>query len=201
MIRKLLGVIVIFVVISLGVSVYLSPDDLANCQEQPTKNQPACQAAEAIVVVSGGDTDARTDEATRLYEKKWAPLIIMSGAAADKRGPSNAAVMRYRAIKDEIPKEAVIAEESSETTKQNAIEVRQILRDRKIKNIILVTSGYHMRRAYLEFSANMPGVKIRAHPTKYDAKWVTVWWLTPWGWWLAVSELVKIGIFAIGGSR
>ena len=41
-----------------------------------------CRKADAIVVVSGGDTNARTDEAIKLYKEGWAPLIVVSGAAA-----------------------------------------------------------------------------------------------------------------------
>lgn len=199
MIAKISAVFICMTLIVVGINVYISPDDLANCQELVDKSP--CNRAEAVVVVSGGDTEARTMEAVRLYQEDWAPLIIASGAAADKSGPSNALAMKELAVTNGVPSEAIIIEELSETTKQNATEVKQIIESNNIKDIILVTSGYHMRRAQLEFSTQLPDVKVRSHPVSDDKQWGRFWWLTPWGWQLAISEIVKIILFAIGGSR
>ena len=181
-----------------GLSAYLSPNDLGKCQGV---DEGDCRKADAIVVVSGGDTNARTDEAIKLYKEGWAPLIVVSGAAADKTGPSNAKAMYQRAINSGVPEKAIVMDESSETTRQNATEVKKIVDSRKIEDVILVTSGYHMRRAQLEFSAQFNDVKIRSHPVASDKNWSSLWWLTPWGWWLAMGELMRIGLFALGLSR
>ena len=109
--------------------------------------------------------------------------------------------MYQRAVNSGVPKNAIVMEESSETTKQNATEVKKIIDLRKINDVILVTSGYHMRRAQLEFSSQFQDVKIRSHPAVYDKSWSPWWWLTPWGWWLALGELMRIGLFALGLSR
>lgn len=200
MIGRILAIVICLAIIIVGVSVYLSPDSLAGCQAPDGQDQ--CRRAQAIVVVSGGDTNARTDEAIKLFKADWAPLIIVSGAAADKSGPSNAAAMRQRAIDSGVPEDSVVAEEYSETTKQNAANVRQVIERQQIDDIILVTSGYHMRRASLEFKSQLPNqVVIRTHPATDDRQWGVAWWLTPWGWWLAVSEVAKIILFSIGGSR
>ena len=160
-----------------------------------------CAPADAIVAVSGGDTDARTDEAIRLYKQQWSSLLIMSGAAADKTGLSNAEAMKRRALSQGVPDKHIIIEDHSETTKQNAVEVKSVIAARKMKRIILVTSGYHMQRARSEFAAQVPGVEVLSHPVSRDKHWGDLWWLTPWGWWLAVGELIKIGLFTIGGTR
>ena len=109
--------------------------------------------------------------------------------------------MYQQAIDNGVPRRAIVMEESSETTKQNATEVKKIINTRKIKDVILVTSAYHMRRAQLEFSAQFTDVKIRSHPVMADKHWNSWWWLTPWGWWLALGELGRIGLFAVGLSR
>lgn len=199
MIHRLLGLAVIGAIMVIGLGLYLAPDGLRDCHYPATEG--ACQAADAIVVISGGDTNARTDEAIRLFQQKWAPLLIVSGAAADKTSQSNAAAMRQRANSQGIPLTQIIAEERSETTKQNAVEVKTIAQQRQLKRLILVTSGYHMRRAQSEFAAHMPDMTIVPHPVASDKHWGPMWWLTPWGWWLALSELVKNGLFMIGGSR
>ena len=81
-----------------------------------------CRKADAIVAVSGGDTNARTDEAIKLYKEGWAPLIVVSGAAAaDKTGPSNAKAMYQRAINSGgFLRSHCYGRKSSETTRQNA---------------------------------------------------------------------------------
>lgn len=198
MIHRLIGLVFIAAVIIIGLNAYLSPDNLAGCSGP---GSGACQKADAIVVISGGDTPARTNEAINLYREKWAPLIIVSGAAADKTGLSNAEAMKRQALASGVPSGNIIAEEVSETTKQNAEEVKKHIVPRGMRRIILVTSGYHMRRAQLEFTAQLPGVDVVAHPVASDKQWGSAWWLTPWGWWLALGELAKIGLFVVGGSR
>ena len=94
MIHRLIGLVLIAAVVIVGLSHYLSPDDLKDC---PRPGSGQCQKAGAIIVISGGDTEARTAEAVKLYQAGWAPTIILSGAAADKSGPSNAAAMRKQA--------------------------------------------------------------------------------------------------------
>ena len=94
MIHRLIGLVLIAVAVIVGLSYYLSPDDLKDC---PRPGSEQCQKAGAIIVISGGDTEARTAEAVKLYQAGWAPTIILSGAAADKSGPSNAAAMRKQA--------------------------------------------------------------------------------------------------------
>lgn len=194
------GLIFTIVLVILSIGMYLSPDDLAGCGRPESTG--SCRAADAIVVISGGDTDARTDGAIELYRRGWAPLIIVSGAAADKSGISNAEAMRQRAIARGVPDEAIISEPDSETTKQNALEVTSIIEQKDISRVILVTSGYHMRRASLEFGSNLgSGVELARHPSASDRQWGALWWMTPWGWWTAASELVKIGAFYVGGTR
>lgn len=197
-------VIVLFicvVAIIFGLTVYLGPDDLAKCNERPGETSP-CQAADAIVAISGGDTLSRAREAIGLYQKGWAPKLIFSGAAQDKSGPSNAEVMRQTAIDAGVPEADIITENEGETTKQNAENTQDLLEQNKVTSVILVTSGYHQRRASLEFNKRAAGlVQVRNHPVASDRQWSHLWWLTPTGWYLAGSEVVKVIAFYVGGTR
>ena len=200
MLWRIIATGVLIVVVVAGIGIYLAPDDLVDCKGVETTGE--CRKADAIVVISGGDTTARTDEAIRLFQEGWAEYIVFSGAAADKDGPSNAVAMKEHALENGVPESQTIIEERSETTKQNAKEVREQLENLEIRDIILVTSGYHMRRAGLEFSRELTNeFTVRRHPVAHDKQWSSVWWLTPWGWWLVLGELAKIGLFYIGGSR
>lgn len=183
-----------------GISFYLQPNDFIGCSEKPITGSAQCYKADAIVVVSGGDTNARTDEGIKLFDNGWANSIIFSGAAQDKTGPSNAAAMRKRAISAGVPPAAIYIEEQSATTEENALNTHQILVNNNFNTVILVTSGYHQRRSELEFKKENANITLLNHPLLSDKDWSMWWWTTPRGWWLASGELVKIGIFYVGGA-
>lgn len=195
------GIIIMLAVGIVGIGTYLSPDGLSKCKAQPTDQQD-CQAADAIVAISGGDTTARTAQAIAMYKNGWAKWLVFSGAAADKAGPSNAEAMKRQALQEGVSSSNILIDETSETTKQNAANSATIISKHDIHSVILVTSAYHQRRAGLEFGQRAGAtVKIINHPVTSDNQWSQWWWTTPLGWWLAISELFKIGVFYAGGSR
>ncbi len=152
------------------------------------------QKSDVIIAVSGGDTPARTAKAIQLYKDHWANKIIFSGAALDPSSPSNADVMREAAIRSGIPGTNIIAEGFSADTAQNAINSLAYLRKLNAQRVILVTSGYHQRRAAMEFRQVLgPDVEIINQPV-HERSWTSTWWTSLRGWWLALSELIKICI-------
>jgi len=195
--RTLLIILISVIVFITGVAIYLQPNSLRGCPEVPS-GKGNCQPADAIVAVSGGDTNARTDAAIKLYQKGWAPLLIFAGAAQDKSGPSNAAAMAARAVDQGVPAAAIEVDELSATTEENASNVRSIFKQNSVGKVILVTSAYHQRRASLEFNKRTDNVAILNAPTN-DSDWSFWWWVTPRGWWLAGGELAKIVVFYAGG--
>lgn len=194
---KYVFLILIFFVVGIitAISIYLSPNDLKKCKN--VESVGSCSRADAIVVVSGGDTNARTDEAIKLYKQGWASKLIFSGAAADTSGPSNAEAMARRAFQAGVPSEAILTEEFSRTTAENALNTNKFIEEQAISRIILVTSSYHQRRASLEFGAIVgQSVDIVNHPAPVDKQWAGFWWWTTGiGWWLASGELIKIIAF------
>lgn len=182
-----------------AVSFYLQPNDFIGCSQTPLDGTQRCEKVDAIVVVSGGDTIARTDEGIRLFNNGWADAVIFSGAAQDKSGPSNAAAMRSHALLSGVPASAIFLDEYAETTEQNALNTLSIFEQEGFDKVILVTSGYHQRRASLEFEKRASTVQILNHPLMSDQDWSVWWWLTPRGWWLAGGEIVKIIAFYVQG--
>lgn len=201
MIKWLIGAIILAAAVIVGLGTYLQPDDLRDCGETPSSAK-SCQVVDAIVAVSGGDTNARTDQAISLFKHGWSHTLVFSGAAQDKSGPSNAAAMRLRALRSGVPSSAILLDENSATTKQNAENTQSIFTKNSITSIILVTSGYHQRRASLEFHKMTHDIVIYNHPVAVDKDWsASWWWLTPRGWWLAISEFFKIIAFYVGGTQ
>lgn len=189
----------VLVALIVGLSLYLQPNNFMTCNKQPVADT-SCAAADAIVVVSGGDTKARTAAGIDLYQRGWADYLVLSGAALDKSGPSNAAAMRLQAAQAGIPFEAILVDEEAMNTQQNAENTQSIFKERQFKDVILVTSGYHQRRASLEFNKRANDTIIRNYPVIADKDWDWYWWLTPRGWWLAGGEMVKIVAFYVGAA-
>lgn len=198
--RWLITLVILAITFIVGVSFYLQPNDFLNCTNEPGISSN-CEKADAIVVVSGGDTVARTSAGINLFKQGWANYLVLSGAAIDKTGPSNAAAMKTQALAEGIPEGAIIIDEHAVNTQQNASNTQPILKDRQFKDVILVTSGYHQRRASLEFNKRADGITIRNHPVTSDKDWSWYWWTTPRGWWLAGGELVKIVAFYAGATE
>ena len=200
--KLLLGLfiwIIMFIIAVLSIGAYLSPDGLSDCELQPSSGRPGCQPVDAVVAISGGDTQARTAEAINLYKNGWADWIVFSGAAADKTGPSNAEAMMHQAINAGVATSSILLDETSETTQENAANTTNLFVKNNINSVIVVTSSYHQRRAGLEFGKRAGSeIRIVNHPVKSDNQWNGWWWTTPTGWWLAVSEIVKITVFYAG---
>lgn len=192
----------LFVAVVVGLSIYLQPNDFSQCGQKPsTDSTQQCASADAIVVLSGGDTTARTAAGVQLYKDGWARTLVFTGAAQDKSGPSNAETMKQQAVNAGVPESAIILDENAADTQENARNTQVIISQHKFKTIILVTSGYHQRRANLEFSKWTAGtVTIKNHPVTGDKDWNPFWWLTLRGWWLAGGETAKIIAFYFGAS-
>lgn len=163
-----------------GIGYFLSP------QDPLTK-------VDAIVAISGGETDARTAEAVQLYKDGWAPRIIFSGAALDSSGPSNAKAMANAAVAAGVPTSDILLDETSINTRANAANVAALIHTRGYHSIILVTSPYHQRRASIVFHRELgAGVAILNH-SSVDHNWRrSHWWATPYSQQLTYAELQKV---------
>ena len=89
---------------------------------------------------------ARIDTADDLYFLNKAPLIILSGAALEGN-VSEAYGMAFSLRNRGIPKEALIIENKSTTTRENGVYVKELLDQHHIQSVLLVTSSLHMPRA------------------------------------------------------
>ena len=172
-----------------GLGYYLSPQD-------------AVRKADVIVAISGGETKARTKEAVKLYEDGWAGHIIFSGAALDPNSPSNAETMARTAISLGVPASAIALDETAANTRQNAAGVAKIVRDQDYRSLILVTSPYHQRRAYVTFRRVLGAdVEIINH-SSYDQNWRRLhWWATPYSRKLTISEIQKVVYELASGTK
>ncbi|HID44813.1 MAG TPA: YdcF family protein [Chromatiaceae bacterium] len=111
-----------------------------------------------------GEVD-RLLHAAALYKAGKAPLLLLTGGNARGYEPE-AVSMKNTLLSLGIPEEAMVLERLSRNTRQNAEYSAQILKERGINRIILVTSAYHMGRARFEFDRF--GLEVYPAATDYQ---------------------------------
>ena len=112
----------------------------------------------AIVVLTGGRfyTKLRTLYGVELYYRFKDIPLLFSGGLVDKTQDviAEAEIAARIAENLGVPRERIIVEEESRNTYENALYTLKILKERNIKNFLLVTSGFHMYRAMAVFRKN-----------------------------------------------
>ena len=152
----------------------------------PPRHVDTFPAANAIVLLGGSFDLAPKDRiypemnaagdrvwhAARLYHAGKAPLIIVSGGSAwsnpDVQVPSVAAQALLTAFG--VPESAIVLEERSRTTRENATHTAAVVTARGVRRLLLVTSAWHMPRAAAVF--RRIGLDVIPAPADY-ALWAT----------------------------
>jgi len=103
--------------------------------------------------------------AVALYKAGKAPLVLLSGGGP-QGARSEAEQMRDHLELMGVPAAAMLLEQDSRNTYQNALYSAALLKQRGIDRILLVTSAFHMRRAEQLFS--LQGLEVIPAPTDYQ---------------------------------
>ncbi len=147
--------------------------------DYPPRAVSATEEVGAIVLLGGamrgdthmgtqGDLNQQADRlvhALALYKAGKAPLLLLTGG-----GPpgvrTEAEQMRDLLELMGVPPAAMLLEEASRDTYQNALYSAAMLKQRGIDRILLVTSAFHMRRAAQLFA--FQGLEVVPAPTDYQ---------------------------------
>jgi uncharacterized SAM-binding protein YcdF (DUF218 family) len=155
------------------------------------------QKADAIVILNGRDTE-RSLAAVDLFKGGYSRFIVM--AAASKQAGSDEFWNRVgrnfrtkpffqRAIEAMgIPEESYkLIGDGVTSTYDEALVTRKFVLERGYRSILLVTSKWHSKRAYLTFRSafRKEGIKIIVYPSKYDS-------FNPEKWWTRESDIEMI---------
>lgn len=165
---------------------------------------PLVEAADAggattIVVLGGGSQSMRVEdqsldllssqsafsvlETVRVSRLLGTPLIIASGGRPSPRWQlrSEAEVMRDALIRLGISADRIVLDTTSVNTRDQAVAVPAILRERNIDRWVLVTSPRHMSRALRLFRAQ--GTTPVPSPAAHESDGVSR------GWWPGLEAL------------
>ncbi len=144
--------------------------------------------ADAIVVLAGGK--GRVEEGVRLYRERKASWLFFIGV-----DPSVRRSDLYHPQPGDPSPDGVILEKASRNTLENAIYGREVIMQKNIRSILLITSRYHMKRASILLRNALPrDVAIYAYPVdSHNLK--EAWWNHGGSFHLLFSEFYKYCMF------
>jgi uncharacterized SAM-binding protein YcdF (DUF218 family) len=141
--------------------------------------------AQAIVLLGGGtrphlpprpmsemnEAGDRVGYAAKLYHEGKAPFIVVSGGFIEFFGSTvpEADAMQELLMAYGVPEDAIVREDRSRNTYENALYVREIADAEGFNQILLVTSGLHMPRSVAIFEHQ--GFEVLPAPADFLATW------------------------------
>lgn len=160
--------------------------------QHPLRSEQALPRVDAIVVLGGGENYAwlggapyvdpddlassRVAAGARAWRAGRAPLIILSGGRSGPSGHSEADRMAHAIERLGVPPSALLLEQRSRNTRDNARFTAAIARQRGIHRVALVTSSLHMPRANLLFEEAGLAVIALPVPERADRPdWQSRW--------------------------
>lgn len=164
--------------------------------------------ADAIVVLGGADEydwlgsgevdpddlrHSRVAAGARAWLAGRAPIVVLTGGGP-RNGPSEADMMARAIVHLGVPGEALVLEERSHSTRENALFTAELARRLGVGCVLLVTSEVHMPRASLLFAATGLQVFEAPVPVRYSADgWLDGWLPSRPALWRSARALKEYG--------
>ncbi len=104
----------------------------------------------------------RVSEGVRCYKEGIAPLLVFTGGGT--RSAAEAPAMAKRAAELGVSAEAILVEDRSATTAENARFTAEVLRSHHVQSVWIVSQPFHLRRGRRLF--RQQGLDARARPRK-----------------------------------
>jgi uncharacterized SAM-binding protein YcdF (DUF218 family) len=129
--------------------------------------------SDAIIILEGDGLN-RLSHGAFLFKEHWAPTVVISGGINKPPHSLPAKEMLPELLKFGVAEGSILLEEKSMNTREQAVEIIKLAKDKKWQSIIIVASHYHQYRAYLTFLKGMEevGLKISIiNSPARDLKW------------------------------
>ena len=117
-----------------------------------------------LIVVFPAENE-RIAAGLQLAEKGYAPNFTVAGISKESLN------LYLKKCKDLPASVKPLISPRSNTTFEDALSTRQILQKHKFKSVILVTSRYHLPRAYFLLRLLTSGMNVKIHRYGVDKKW------------------------------
>jgi len=134
------------------------------------------QPVDVIVVLGAGlSADGRpgyalvrrSRHAAELWQQGYADTILCTGGQAPDQWRSEADACRDVLMWRGVPASAIVLEEQSRSTEENAIYSRPIIEANGWETVLLVSDGYHLFRAEILFRTR--GIPVFLSPVSKEA--------------------------------
>src|SRR5437660_985737 len=167
----------VFLAVLLG-GIYVARRPLLRFAGESLVVEDPLEKSDAIIILS--DDNFYADRATRaaeIFRQRLAPLVVASGMRL-RPNAGIAELMTHDLIERGVPRESILPfPQDADNTKEEAESLRKLVQQKNWKNVIVVTSNYHTRRAKYIFGkvfANGAVVRIAsARDADYDPEH---WW-------------------------
>ena len=147
--------------------------------------------ADGIVVLTGAAS--RIPDAIELLATGHGQRLLITGV---HRTTSAREIARLTALNERIFACCVDLDRSALNTLGNALETKRWLRERNFNSLIVVTSNWHMPRAMVELSHQLPDVTLIAYPVVSEKIKSEPWWASESTARLLLGEYLKY-VFAV----
>lgn len=157
---------------------------------------------QSLIDVTGAE---RTLEAARIFRLLDDAWIISSGGEIDPEDPDDTAgtTMREMLIGLGIPAERILFEDQSKTTRDEAVIVAGMLETLAPASVVLVTSGFHMKRSLAVFrSVGIAAIPAIAREAPHDGSWMVTYLPSRWALeetHFAIHELLGLAYYRLRG--
>lgn len=134
------------------------------------------QPADLIVVLGGDATGARALKGCQLLERGLAKQMWMSGVDSIYGKPESELAIEYIASRGCSQGNITALKNTVDSTRDEAIVIGKMMRERGIKKYLLVTSNYHTKRSgkvFRETSPELEAVVVAADDNEFP---VDIWW-------------------------
>ncbi|HWQ68864.1 MAG TPA: YdcF family protein [Patescibacteria group bacterium] len=187
----------LIVVPLLGLLLYVGHPFLLRAMGRYLITEDRLQKAEAIAVLAGDGGVGRTLEAVRLYQDGYAPRIILTYQRLPKGYEALARLgitvpeernIQWMVLKAmRVPGTAVLQiNERSDSTASEMARLVRLLKEHRIRTVILVTDRSHSTRARKILARTSGGtITIISRPTRYDT-------FDPEGWWRSRADAREV---------
>ena len=172
--KRLLGVVVLVGVAVAGLPPALNALGAALIADEPL------HPADAILVLAGDTRQGdRVMHAVTLYKRSLAPLLVLSGVPVGFRTHEAEIMQRFAEYLGVPPARILAVKHDSDSTREEARVLVEVLQRKGAKDVILVTSNYHTGRAkrIFEKAAGSKGPRFIASAADDG-------WFNADGWWM-----------------
>ena len=164
-----------------------------------------------VIFIPGTSQSAVTEKAARLYCAGFAKCVLPSGMYSGKRGrfaaekiddpryagdyATDYAYCRHILMANGVPEAAIIREERSTNTMENAAYSAMVLKELgiKVERAILCCQAFHARRAFMSYAKHFPDAEILVVPTDTQGIRREDWFLHEKSYQRVMSEVRKCG--------